>query len=133
MGTDIHGFVETTTRGGQVFYVADVKVERDYLLFACLAGVRDSVDCPAKHVPPRGKVPNPDWRTASLYDQWIDDGHSYSWLSLAEVEAAAREYKMLAEPQGMSPQSMGLDVVLGVMRAIDAHGGTSRYVFFFDN
>ncbi|GAB4480002.1 MAG: hypothetical protein Kow00124_26230 [Anaerolineae bacterium] len=112
MGTDIHLFAEYRREGrwvavgrwhrvtwGQVegFDLDDEPLygDRNYRLFAMLADVRngygfagvDTGEPLTPIAPPRGLPPDVSPEVASQAAIWDADGHSHSWLTLAELLA----------------------------------------------
>lgn len=82
MGTDIHACAEVRTEDGWVS--SRWEPERDYVLFALLANVRNSFELePISH--PRGLPANCDDDLAAL--RFKKDGFSASWLSLKELQS----------------------------------------------
>lgn len=84
MGCDIHLHVEIKV-GGEWLHYNHPDIDRDYGLFAQMAGVRnrDGIEPIAQ---PRG-LPADATRTTQLDSQEREgDGHSHSWLSSLEVE-----------------------------------------------
>lgn len=104
MGCDIHLVLERKhptygwvgTDSFQIHHAIDGKycfpaaLERNYRLFAALAGVRG--DGPE----PRGVPEDASALTRMLVDDWSGDGHSHSWLPLAE---AAQEFNKRRWPE----------------------------------
>lgn len=95
MGTDIHAVFEVRNPAGVWEAVGEPDETRNYRLFAALAGVRNGVgfagvdtgDAVAPVFPPRGL---PDCASPEYLDRVADmgeDGHSHSWLTLAELLA----------------------------------------------
>lgn len=85
MGCDIHLFVEK--RVGGVWVDITEKEDdpgRSYLLFACLAGVRNSHDV-TPVAEPRGIPSDASPAVHEHVAAWGDDLHSKSWLTLAEL------------------------------------------------
>lgn len=85
MGCDIHPYAEVR-KNGQWEAAGELPRDRDYRTFALLADVRNySTDPPIAPIsPPRGLPPD------SVVANTIRDeaDHSFSWLTLAELEAA---------------------------------------------
>ena len=93
MGCDIHNYAEVKKNGTWTRSLVKLRDDRDYRSFALFAGVRN-YEGPAFIQPisePRGLPPDcVTADTAGLeYEDpgyvWLGD-HSYSWLSLAELE-----------------------------------------------
>ncbi len=108
MGCDIHSFAEVRKNGkwekvGEVFPLDDwdrnyFKKDfgdspinwRDYSLYGWLADVRNYSCVPAISQP-RGIPDDVSPEVAQENNDWADDGHSHSWLSLAELLAVNYE------------------------------------------
>lgn len=102
MGCDIHSFAEVRKNGkwekvGEVFPLDDWDKNyfkkdfgdrpinwRDYSLYGWLADVRNYSCVPAISQP-RGIPDDVSPEVAQENNDWADDGHSHSWLSLAEL------------------------------------------------
>lgn len=108
MGCDIHSFAEVRKNGkwekvGEVFPLDDWDKNyfkkdfgdrpinwRDYSLYGWLADVRNYSCVPAISQP-RGIPDDVSPEVAQENNDWADDGHSRSWLSLAELLATDYE------------------------------------------
>lgn len=93
MGCDIHTMIEWKDRFGLWNNAGEADLYRDYELFAVLAGVRN--DCGIVPIAePRG-VPED---ACGEYEAWQEayggDGHSHSWVTLAELIAFNREQEI---------------------------------------
>jgi len=91
MGCDIHFFKEVKINGKWHFY-GEADIDRNYELFAFLAGVRnyDNVTPIAKD---RG-LPNDISDVTKLFvNQWKGDGHSYSYLEACEMEELEKYFE----------------------------------------
>jgi hypothetical protein len=129
MGCDIHAVIEI--KHGAVFWwwAAEVHIDRDYQLFTLLAGVR----CPdrvIKYIEPRGWPDPCSYRVTHLAEEWEDDGHSASWLTVEECEAVIARWKD-AFPD--SEPNYDFAAWVGAMRALKLPGNEVRIVFCFDN
>jgi hypothetical protein len=128
MGCDIHGWVEKKVRGNWIGIrpLTDHKKarERNYHRFAALAGVR-------------GEGPQPrglplDASDSAAYDAecWDGDGHSHSWLPLAEAVPIFVECRYQGEERSdfakKYPASYFFDVE-------EEDLSDYRIVFWFDN
>lgn len=114
MGCDIHEYVEVRDANGKwrclsrfepcsddpearrmEEFGAPISISRHYRLFAILAGVRngrgfagcDTGDAVTPIAEPRGLPADCDPNVRRQSDAWDVDGHSHSWLSLAEILA----------------------------------------------
>lgn len=100
MGCDIHLYVEARDKRGwltrdewkvedgwtDVPFDSRFFNDRNYELFAILAGVRNKYDIkPIQE--PRGLPSDCDPMILKANDSWGEDGHSHSWLTLAELLA----------------------------------------------
>ncbi len=85
MGCDIHGVVERKHNGKwvacKVLQHPDPARDRNYERFAALAGVR------GKGPEPKGFPDDASETACMLRDDWGRDGHSHSWLPIAEAAA----------------------------------------------
>jgi len=65
----------------------DFDVGRNYALFAMLSGVRDYGGGTVPVAEPRGVPDDASPETAADAAEWDADGHTHSWLTLAELDA----------------------------------------------
>ena len=136
MGADIHGFIEVV-QGGRATAIAEVFIDRNYALFAALAGVRANGDEPLiGH--PKGLPHDLSWQVDwAIRDDEADgwpkpmhpDYHSHSWVTAGDLEAALRAISGVFPPR----PSQAATAALAMMRAANEGGGESRFVFWFDN
>lgn len=131
MGCDIHGHIEGAYKDStdwELIALGELCLPRDYVLFGALAGVRDNSIVPV--VPPRGSPKDGCWVCdPEAGDPHFDLGdHTFSWLTLDEVEEAERRMKAVAPDD-----PTGLEVVLAVMRASRDAGYETRFVFGFSS
>lgn len=93
MRCDIHLHTEVKVQGVWQHY-GHPNIDRRYGLFAKMAGVRD---CPAwKTEPisaPKGVPHDMSIVTAISHENWMDDGHSHSWLDAQEICALEDWYR----------------------------------------
>lgn len=89
MGCDIHAHVEVKVSGKWEHYSAPV-VDRNYRLFARMAGVRSNGD-EEPVAEPRGIPDDISLITRMDYEHWGRDAHTPSWLKASEV-AECGEY-----------------------------------------
>ena len=89
MGTDIHTVVQVLRDGKWVTVAKDVATDRDYSLFAILAGVRNGYGFAGI---PTGDAVKPISEPRGLPDDFLMDeeedylgDHSHSWLLLSEM------------------------------------------------
>ena len=93
MGCDIHVYAEnkkSTSAYAKWHFAGYMGVPRNYVLFALLAGVRNYYEF-VPIAPPRGLPTDVTEETKAEADSWGSDGHSHSWLTLAEMDAAHLE------------------------------------------
>lgn len=102
--------------------------DRNYRLFAALAGVRG--EGPA----PRGVPCDASSTTRLLVKQWGVDGHSHSWLPIKEAALAFNERRYPQGEKPIDPESYRdrwpASYWLGVE---DDELDACRIVFWFDN
>jgi hypothetical protein len=82
MGCDIHAHVEIK-KDGEWIHWQSLRIERDYDLFEKMAGVRGHDDNAISA--PRGLPDDVSASSKLASDIDGEDGHSHSWLSLAEM------------------------------------------------
>ena len=88
MGADIHGFWEVYDHTGNWIAVDVINSQRNYMWFGIIAGVRGGPSIGTDH---RGIPPDASGAYRDLVDEWKDDLHSHTWLSIKEVEEACVE------------------------------------------
>ena len=95
MGCDIHLYVERRENGQWVsadkwtpnpYYENRFYTGRNYELFAMLADVRNSGGI-TPIAAPRGLPADVSPEVKGESDRWASDGHSHSWLTIAELNA----------------------------------------------
>lgn len=98
MGCDIHAVIERRTKthsgGHEWLHSGDPDIGRNYDIFAALAGVRNGVGM-VPVAEPRGlpafdadeRDDRPCSEMVNLAERYGVDGHSASWLTLAELKA----------------------------------------------
>lgn len=87
MGCDIHAYAERKTeQGWELVPIRDLFQPRYYSVFAFLAGARNysAIDPIAQ---PRGTPKDVSDAVRKEIEDWGCDGHSHSWLSVAELSA----------------------------------------------
>jgi hypothetical protein len=92
MGCDIHCYSEIN-KDGKWEIVDKVKIDRNYSLFGILANVRNGWGCAGCDTgdgfmpiaEPRGLPENVSGKVKHESDEWGCDGHSHSYLTLAEL------------------------------------------------
>jgi hypothetical protein len=142
MGTDISARIEHRLppwRGADAWGVwaeGDFGIERSYLLFSALAGVRAEDGYPEAVAEPRGLPGRPTWGGPC---DALRDHYACSWLSLAEVEEAHRRVLawLVGHDGGKMPNGddvrSGLEGVLAAMRHLEEDGLGARFVFGFNS
>lgn len=143
MGCDIHIFVERKNNENRwvdsMIYENSVygegftplsDYERDYGLFATLAGVRG--DNPIEY--PKG-IPedcSPEYR--KLCEDWGDDGHSHSYFTLRELLDAAPNYSEYRK-QSLDGFILHLNNIIKMLDIWVNKEEMEKYrvCFFFDN
>lgn len=73
---------------------------------------------------------SPEFKDGVLDRVTHPDLHSHSWLTSAELSLCIEKYKS-SYPEFRPPHDFV--AMLGAMQAIEANGGHSRLVFWFDN
>ena len=104
MGCDIHGFLEVKIDGTWHVY-GNPKIARDYYLFAQLAGVRNYDNITPISVP-RGLPEDCSVVVQKESDRWADDGHSHSWVTMAELAT------VVGDKERRQKSSLGTDCPL---------------------
>lgn len=83
MGCDIHGHFELKIKDRWIYY-APANFDRNYSMFAKLAGVRDCGAEPDKIDDPRGLPTDITEMTRIHAQRWEGDAHSHSWVNSQE-------------------------------------------------
>lgn len=126
MGCDIHAHIEYRWRDDDTawWYFAEVKIDRNYEIFAHMAGVRNQEDIEVL-VPARGMPNTAAIATAACWREWEGDAHTPSWLFYNEL--------LVCVPPDV--RDLTISAALAAMRAFaDRYGGDNvRLVFWFDN
>ena len=108
MGCDIHLHTEIKVNGVWHHY-SHPRIQRDYRLFAKMAGVRNYEDFRITPVTePRGLPADLSFTTKFDSDLWDADAHSHSWLSGKELGEVFRWYEELvieASQESENPKS----------------------------
>lgn len=162
MCCDIHSFAEVRKNGkwekvGDVFPLGDWSRNyfkkdfgdrpinwRDYSLYGWLADVRNYSCVPAISQP-RGIPDDVSPEVAQEINNWADDGHSHSWLSLSELLAV--DYEKVLNPRNgaaFADEGEGMHITLRehlseryfrVLETLKTLGSPDdvRIVFWFDS
>ena len=130
MGCDIHGVLQGRIEGGTWRSILEIEDTRNYAVFSALAGVRnyENIEPIAE---PRGLPEDFDMKEAMLVMRYGDDpyvgDHSFSWLSLDELETWPR---WIEEPR----YEMFLAWLGYARQKVDSQYWTeARVVFGFDS
>lgn len=142
MGCDIHTVTEVKTADG--WKGANLKPEafdwRSYALFGFLADVRNYSRSPNPW--PRRKWPDDISDEAKeLREHWDHDGHSFHWVTLAELKGydydqTFENRRTLAEPGEGKIQTLREFLGEGYFNELErlsALGGEVRVLMVFDN
>jgi hypothetical protein len=89
MGCDIHCHCEVKIYGVWHHYSV-VELQRDYVLFARMANVRNHNNT-VPIAEPRGLPEDICLLTQLSSDSWCSNGHSYSWLSIDECQTLVKD------------------------------------------
>lgn len=84
MGCDIHGFIEVKINGQWIAF-DKLDINRNYLLFAKIAGVRDRSGQVIPIAQPRGLPSDLSLVAETCFEIDKEDAHSMTWLSLDEM------------------------------------------------
>lgn len=151
MGCDIHTVCEVKQAGGWssvidaffVNYYSDIMGQpakicspfdfRNYNMFACLAGVRNNYHAAMPISEPKGLPDDASAHTMELYDDWIGDAHSASYLTLREL--IEFDYSQQFGNSGKTYREIIGDIFFTHIEQMKELGGLDdvRVVFFFDN
>ena len=158
MGCDIHCYIEyKPTKNKNWYSFGEVNVDRNYILFGIMAGVRYCGCSPV--VEPKGIPKDISWYTADSYtlyvvdkktdeegcctkeqvkewnaEEWDEDKivhpdwHTPSWLTFKELEKVNKKYKK--ENGGTHFQ---ISAIIASMKELGKTDKNSRLVFWFDN
>lgn len=145
MGCDIHTYVEKKVEGvwqpveglnpyyemypSEQKYVLEgwIYRGRDYGLFSLLADVRNYDDIIAPLDEPRGVPTDASVHIAKEAKRWGSDGHSHSYFTLSELQAAD------PETQQQFHQFFIADTVPKLITLSQGDPDSVRFVFWFDN
>jgi len=109
------------------FQIRRVYRDRDYTLFACLAGVRNYGNITPIDEP-RGLPPDVSDYVRMVADEWGCDGHSHSYLTLGELQDAEPDFTSVPRAGMVANETAHSDATL--LRYLR---DTFRIVFWFDN
>lgn len=121
MGCDIHWFAESQNEDGKWIPRLVIEPRRQYCLFSALAGVRREESDPPPRFEPQHAIPDDaSSEVRAEAAEWDVDGHSFSYRTLAELQAHDwSEFPSFVE-------------VLESMATM-GHPDRVRAVFWFDN
>lgn len=131
MGCDIHEYVEMQI-GGVWVYAGDIILHRNYLLFAVLADVRNDeigVECVSGEHKELPEDISP--HLLELSEAYGQDGHSHSYLDLAELEEAKKIYESFDDAGDRYKFPAALESLKELMKLPFVEN--VRFVFWFDN
>jgi hypothetical protein len=142
MGCDIHLVLETydddlgwvgidTFKGHQSNnkdrWYSPIATDRNYKLFAALAGVRG--DGPA----PRGIPEDASTTTKLLVKNYGADGHSHSWLPIDEATLAFNERRYPEGETPIDPNGYRDSYPTSYWFGVESSEANYRLIFWFDN
>ena len=124
MGTDITMYLEQKRKNYDRYEtIAKLYINRCYEVFNIIANVRNNKAIKIKYVSePKGLPAN--LGVYPTYDKTKDDGHSQSWLNLAEIEKAIS----IAEKLPTNSAYLALQRIAHFMFGLNE----PRIVFWFD-
>jgi hypothetical protein len=140
MGCDIHLHAEIKVNG-QWHHYSKPSIDRNYSLFAKMAGVRGDEEPLAE---PRGFPDDATFTTRFDFEHWGRDAHTPSWLSGDELQAVCDFYEADAKTYGDPKRFICAEMdqfgfLFGngwKLRPGDGHPANVedvRWVFWFDN
>ena len=138
MGCDIHLHVEVQIAGRWEHY-SELDVERCYLLFGIMAGVRGDERPVA---PLRGLPSDLNPVTAAAYASWRNDAHSMSYLLAGEIGEVCQRCRQEVSKLGWSPRDAfpgfeccgrGQSAINCIQGRLEGDVQDVRFVFWFDN
>lgn len=137
MSCDIHCHAEVKIDGTWHHY-SEITIDRNYKIFAFLAGVRAEVDEKAAF-PVRGLPEDISRVTQLTYKDWECDAHTESWIGATEIERVIRTF-----PDVITRRSRGYSASIFLFRnyyeefirdreEFPKELQDVRWVFWFDN
>ena len=145
MGCDIHLHIEVKINN-EWRHWATPSIDRDYKLFAKMAGVRNCYEV-EPIAEPKGMPTDCSFTTGFEHDRWGVDGHSHSWFGIEEIKQLA-EYaeQELSQIHGGRSLIFEYDILKGSYLCGNSFAGLLKYpddypkeiqdvrfVFWFDN
>ena len=131
MGTDIHCHAEIKV-DREWHHYSEVPIERDYVLFGFLAGIR----CDEQAFPVRGLPADLSVVTRLEADRWDCDGHTHSLIDIKEITRTILKFpKMFAKYYGGSKYLFGNGFENFLVNRDEYPQDIEdvRWVFWFDN
>lgn len=114
--------------------------DRDYLVFALLAGVRNYWGVTPIAPPKRGVPADASGEYLRLVEQWEGDGHNHTWVSLEEVFDNTWHTRTIKGDSHIPDGTTYLSLAVGfmalawdVLQEQKVHPRDLRLVMFFDN
>lgn len=133
MGCDVHAVVEVKRENAIRWQaIGEFYIDRDYGLFAIMAGVRDR--WAVQLFSPRDLPADADYMTYGLYHNnhsyGVEDWHDASYLDLSEMRQVVAAYQK-KWPCELNAEMLAL---VDLMASLEKHyQQPSRLVFWFDN
>jgi len=134
MGCDIHFYIEENYEPNW-YEIMEINIPRNYQLFACLAGVRNSWGIEPM-ILPRGL---PDDLSKEMLKIHLDsDAHTESWMTLKELADIDRSAMDIECPTCHKKHSKTYRELLPIwfvklIEFLESYPGDLRVVFWFDN
>lgn len=141
MGCDIHAGVEVMVHpfkeypGFGIWRMAgELPINRDYRLFAILAGVRNAENI-TPISDPRGLPEDASRVMKGWHEHWGSDAHSASYVTLDEIQDWLRANTSIESLLLTNLGKIGSELFIRGQRWYPEGGATGdiRLVFFFDN
>lgn len=127
MGTDITAFIEeidgSYKTGDQYRTVAEIFMDSCYSLFAIISDVRNYDEPPLEFVSEAKGLPE-GLGACTCEENGCQDGHSHSWLDIAEMEKAIAIAEKLPEKWCVNE----LRKIVTIMKLYKE----ARFVFWYD-
>lgn len=140
MGADIHTYIDYQTRGPKnsirVSYFGSINIQRDYILFGLMTNGRVRLS------DAQGYTPDPKDLPEDMSDKLVDEvgrveGHSYSWLSLKELNDVVDAYPIVSLSTWGERSEAGPEVLTArdILESLerDPNIEEARLVFWFDS
>jgi len=124
MGSDIHAFIEIKDSGVWLPAISE-EIDRDYTVFALMAGVRNGEEL-TPISPPKGWPMDVTYPAQSESAYWGVDCFAHSWLSLNELRTLRMRLRAMGE------HNRDIETIVA-WAEIFAECDDVRLVFFFTN